>query len=166
MAISAVKLGVVLLVGIVGAMVVVETMRNKPQVATAPRPSSSGPPADAEYLEDGPTVILMKVGRFRPEQQDAAATEFIGKWNGPEGWEGMVEGIDEEDGVPTLRLYCYSATTIGGGYWIAAHVGDDHGVKKGDTVSVQGKVARVGVRTGPAATVAAVIVLDDARIIR
>jgi hypothetical protein len=156
------KFLIALLVLAAGAAVALQTGSQKPR---RPAPAPAGPPADAEYVSEGPQEIIVLCGaRRRPGQPDPA-DEFIGKWAGPQGWDGECRVISTDKGRPMLHLYTVSSTMIGGGYWILAVVGEDHGVKLNDTVRVQGRIAGVATRAA-AAEVVSTVRLEDARVVR
>lgn len=127
-----------------------------------PRPASSGPPANAEYLAESPVGIIREV---ISSKDPGAADRFIGKWNTEGGWDGELKEITEDKSGTVLRIYNYESTLIGGGYWILAIVGDNPDVEKGKLVRVQGKVREVSGGT-KGANVIYRIVLEDARIIK
>ncbi len=154
---------VLLALVVVGTAVYIQSTGAKPG-KPAP-PPSSGPPADAEYLDVGPGGVLA-AGALKPgPKRDEAMDAVLGKWNGPEGWQGVVEKISSYKGREALILTEYSSTIIGGSYTVIAVVGEDHGTEKGKTVHVQGRVADVVVKAGSVGVLNQ-IVLEDARIVK
>jgi hypothetical protein len=159
------KIVAIVVIGLLAGGVVYELTREKPQAA--PRASVSGPPADAEFTDDSPLGIIASVGGAKtPGRASAAADTFIGKWVPASGWEGPIDDITPASHGVALRLLIQEPRIVGGSYWIVAVVGDDHGCKKGDTVRVQGRIADITSKAGPALTILNRIVLEEAHVVR
>lgn len=126
----------------------------------APRPASSGPPANAEFVTDSPVAIIQGTAAAKGD-----AGDFIGKWNDERGWDGVIEAITEEKSGTVLRMEVYASTLIGGTYWILAIVGDNPGVEKGQNIRVQGKIREVSSKASGPGMVHR-IVLEDARVLK
>jgi hypothetical protein len=109
---------------------------------------------------------VLTAGALKPgPKRDAAMDAALGKWNGPEGWQGVVERIVTYKGEEAVQLIEYGATILGGSYTIIAVVGEGHGTEKNKTVHVQGRVAEVTVKAGSYGVINQ-IVLADARIVK
>ena len=162
---SPAKVIAMMVVVVLAAGVAYEITRPKPPAPV--RASSSGPPANADYVEDSPLGVLAAGGGAKnPVQAQAAKDELIGKWVPDAGWEGNVESITQERTGPALRLQVLDPKIVGGSYWIIALVGDDHGVKVNETVRVQGKIKEVRSIVGPGPTITNRIVLEEARVVQ
>lgn len=129
--------------------------------STPARPPHSGPPANAEFVPDPPEVVVAAGASMKTR---AAPVDYTGMWVPNEGWEGVVEEITEEKDGPALRLRRFSSRMIGGECWIVALVDPDHGINKGQTVHVQGKIRAVRIQTG-GGYVSNSIVLEEARVV-
>jgi hypothetical protein len=160
------KVAALIVVGLLAAGVLYQVM-NREQPGAAARPSSSGPPANAEYVSDSPLAVLAAGSAGKTAAaRSAAADEFIGRWVPEPGWEGPIEEITKESQGVALRLLIHEPKIVGGEYWIIAIVGDDHGCKKGDTVHVQGKIKDISSKLVPGTpSIVSRIVLEEARVI-
>jgi hypothetical protein len=154
---------VLLVVAAIGlaAYVYVGDAKTKPK-----HPPHAGPPPSAQFVPDPPEAIIGAVGSSKRTQRSAAVDSFVGLWVPAEGWEGVVEDITDEKDGPALRMRRLSSRMIGGESWIVALVDEDHGVSKGQTVRVQGKIRDVRIQVAAAAaTVSNSIVLEEARVV-
>lgn len=159
---AVVVLGVIVVV--VGGALVYD--KAKSQAAAPAHQSITAPPSDAEYTDDGPKTIIGAGGvAGHGPPQTHASDAYLGMWN-REPWEGECVNITDEKQGPALRIEVRDSTVVGGSYFIIAIVGDNHGVTKGETVQVQGRISDVRTVVVPdAASVISRIVLDPAIVV-
>lgn len=113
-----------------------QVMRNPPVLP----PAVVTPPANAQYVEEGPAGVIGSVLTGRPGERQRARDYYYGRWIPNPGWEGVVANISRELDRTIVRLH-YPAASALQEYWVIAHVPGSTDVNPGDAVLVLGRIA-------------------------
>ena len=146
---------------LVGALVGANAMMQRSRKPSASSASAStGPITYTEF--DEPIKAITFVNGQKGPKRDRALAMVVGKHVPAPGWDATITAITSESGGRiALRMQYFSASVIGGEYWVVAIVGKNHGLKEGDPVKVSGRIKDVLMNTGPASVIQTVI-LEDA----
>jgi len=153
------KLIVVIAVGVVALGVL--SMYSGRKAASA-KPPHAGPPPNAPFVTESPEVVIATGAPSRNPR--AKPIDYTGMWVPNEGWDGVVEEITSETEGPALRLRRITTSMLGGECWIVALVDEDHGINKGESVHVQGKIRSVKIQLAQSIIINS-IVLEEARVV-
>jgi hypothetical protein len=135
------KVLLVLVLLVAGGLLAWQLTQEKPQAPATPPPTPVGPPANAVFLDMGPSALLAIASARRPGDRAAVEQEY-GKWVPQSGWEGEVTSVETERGVQVIRMF-FGAMSAMTEYWVVVRMQAPVQVEKNQRIWVQGQLVAV-----------------------
>jgi hypothetical protein len=130
--------------------------------------TSSTPPADAKYIEEGIEPVGVASSVWSQKGDDArkkAAEQWAGLWIPAPGWEGTVEKLEYTDGGTNVWFSYAAMPQMGGNFWVAAEFpGNTREIREAQSLEFTGRIEKVELLR-PAGTLQVRIVVRNAKIL-